>query len=156
MAACMPAEIDREPYAFWDQTIAALLLLAEAQLKLGLNVIADSIFMNLERFHAREIARQTGARFLPVHTFVSDEATWEERVTNRFEGSDPAEGIASWRQVLAQRRGYRPWEAGTALCVDGMRPLDENFAVVRSCACDPALEFQPLAEVTFTPGKYHG
>jgi predicted kinase len=156
LAACMPAATDRDTIAFWDQAIAALLLLVEAQLKLGVSVIADSIFMNLDRFHARAITRQTGARFLPVHTFVSDQAVWEQRVTSRFQISDPADGVASWDQVIAQRRDYRPWEPGTALFIDAIRPLDENYATVLTCVSDPAAEFQPLAEITFTPGKYHG
>ncbi len=156
VAACLPAEMNRDTFAFWDQAISALLLLAEAQLKLGVSVIADSIFMNLERFHAQAIARKTGARFLPVHTFISDEAVWQQRVTARSQSSDPADGAATWSQVLAQRQGYRPWEAGTALFVDAIRPLDENYAAVRACACNPEVEFQPLAEIPFTPGKYHG
>jgi predicted kinase len=156
LAACLPAAMDRNTLAFWDQAIAALLLLVEAQLKLGVSVIADSIFMNLDRFHAREIARQTGARFLPIHTFVSDKAVWEKRVTERFESSDPAEGIASWDQVTAQKQDYRPWEEGTALFVDGIRPLEENYAAVLACASDPKAEFKPLAEVPFIAGKYHG
>jgi predicted kinase len=156
MAACMPSAMDRDKFAFWDQVIAGLLLLAEAQLKLGVSVIVEAIFMNLDRFHAQAIARQTGARILPVHTLVSDETIWEQRVTARFQISDPAERVASWDQVTAQRRGYRPWEPGTALFVDAIRPLDENYAAVRACVSDPAVEFQPLAEVKFTPGKYHG
>jgi predicted kinase len=156
LAACLPAELERNTPAFWDQAIAALLLLSEAQLKLGVSVIADSIFVNLDRVHAQAIARQSGARFLVVHTFVSDEAVWEKRVTARFQSSDPGAGVASWEQVQAQRRGYRPWEAGTALLVDAICPLDENYAAVRRCVCDAEAEFQPLAEVAFTPGKYHG
>jgi predicted kinase len=138
LAACLPGEIDRNGPAFWDQAIAALLLLSEAQLKLGVSVIADSIFMNFDRFHAQAIARQSGARFLAVHTFVSDEAVWEKRVTARYQSSDPGARAASWEQVHA-------------IC-----PLEENYAAVRRCVCDAQAEFQPLAEVAFTPGKYHG
>jgi predicted kinase len=156
LAACMPAAMNRDTFAFWDQVIAALLRLVEAQLKLGVSVIADSIFMNLDRFHAQVIARQTGARLLPVHTLVSDEVAWEQRVTSRFQISDPADGVASWDQVIAQRRDYRPWELGTALFVDAIHPLDENYAFVRTSVSDPATEFKPLAEIPFTPGKYHG
>jgi predicted kinase len=156
LASCIPVAMDRNTYTFWDQAISALLLMAEAQLKLGISVIADSIFMNLDRFHARAIAYLTGARLLPVHTFVSDEAVWEKRVSTRFQVSDPADGVASWSQVTAQRGGYRPWDAGTALFVDAIRPLDENYAAVQTCVSNPETEFQPLAEVPFTPGKYHG
>jgi predicted kinase len=155
MAACMPAEMDHSKPAFWDQSIAALLLLAKTQLELGTSVIADSIFMNLDRYHARAIARETSTRFVPVHTFVSDEAEWEKRVRARSEGSNRAEGAATWEQVLAQKKSFRPWEEGTALFVDGIRPVEENYPAVRDCACDPKVEFQPLEEAAFTPGRYH-
>lgn len=156
LAACMPAELNRETLAFWDQAIAALLLLAEAQLTLGVSVIADSIFMNLERFHAQSIAGQTDARFLPVHTFISDETIWKQRVTARSQASNLTKMVTSWSQVQAQREGFRPWDEGTALFVDAILPLDENYAAVRACACNPEKVFQPLAEIPFTPGKYHG
>lgn len=156
LAACMPATMDRETFVFWDQVIAALLILAEAQLQLGVSVIADSLFMNLDRFHAQAITRQTGARLLPVHTLVSDEAVWEKRVTARFQISDPTDGVSSWDQVTTQRRDFRPWDPGTALFIDAIRPQDENYAAVLTCVSNPAVEFQPLAEVTFIPGKYHG
>jgi predicted kinase len=156
LAACLPAEMDRHTFTFWDQAISALLLLAEAQLRLGVSVVGDSIFMDRERFHARAIARQTGARFLPVHTFLSDEIVWQERVTTRMKNSDPTEGVASWDEVLTQRLGYRKWDEGTALFMDAIRPLDENYAALRKCVNDLEVEFQPLEEITFTPGKYHG
>jgi predicted kinase len=156
IAACMPASSDRETFAFWDQAIAALLLLAESQLKLGVSVIADSVFMDLDRFHARAIARETGARFLPVHTFVSDEGVWEQRVAGRHAASDPADGVASWEQVRRQQNGYRPWESGTALFADAVQPLEENFAAVLAFVTGPEPHLAPLPEVAFTPGKYHG
>lgn len=156
LAACMPPGADRATFAFWDGVIAALLLLAKTQLELGVSVILDSVFMNLDRFHARLIARQAGARFLPVHTFVSDEAVWERRVTERFTASDRAEGVASWKQVQGQRRSFRPWGPGTALLLDAIRPADENYAALLAVVRDPLKKFLPLPELAFTPGKYHG
>lgn len=155
LAACMPAVMDRNTTDFWDLAIAALLHIAEAQLKMTISVIADSIFMNLDRMHAAAIARECDARLVPVHTFVSDEMIWKERVTARFLGSSLGEDAASWTQVMEQQKGFRPWEPGTALFVDGVRPLEENFQTVRSCVCDPKREFSPMAEVAFIPGKYH-
>jgi len=156
LADCMPPGMDRGTTAFWDQAIFALLLLAETQLKLGVSIIADSVFMNFDRSHAAAIALQTGARFLPVHTFISDEAVWKARVTERFETCGPESGVASWEQVTAQRRGFRPWEPGTALFVDAVRPLDENYAVLREMITDPTVVFQPLPDQPITPGRYHG
>lgn len=156
LAACMPPGLDRETIAFWDGVITALLLLAEVQLELGVSVILDSVFMNLDRFHARLIARQTGARFLPVHTFVSDEVVWERRVTERFAASDPAEGVAPWKWVQGQRRSFRPWEPGTALLLDAVCPAEQNYALLLAVVRDPLRQFLPLPELAFTPGKYHG
>ncbi len=136
MAACMPVGMDRNTTAFWDQAIAALLLIAETQLKLNISVIADSIFMNLDRFHAASIARECEARFVPVHTFVSDEAAWKERVNARFLKSGSSKGAASWEQVLEQQKWFRPWDPGTALFVDTKHPLEECYEAVRSCVCE--------------------
>jgi predicted kinase len=156
MAACMPAGIDRNTTAFWDQAIAALLVIAEAQLKLDISVIADSIFMNLDRYHAAELARNFHARLVPVHTFISDEAAWKKRVNGRLLKSKPNDGAASWEQVLEQQKWFRPWEPGTALFVDTKLTLEKSYEDVRSCVCDPKKEFLPLAEIAFIPGKYHG
>jgi predicted kinase len=155
MAACLPAEMDRNTTAFWDQAIAGLLLLTEAQLKLGVSVIADSIFMNFDRYHAQAIARNWGARFLPIHTFVSNEATWKERVDARYLKSKQGSGAASWSEVLAQQEGYRAWEAGTALFVDTIQPLDESYRLVKACVTNPDLMLIPPGEGNFIPGKYH-
>jgi predicted kinase len=154
LAACMPPGMNREETAFWDGAIAAMLLLAKAQLELGVSVILDSIFMNLERFHARAIARQSGARFLPVYTFISDEVIWNERVTQRSAASKPEDGLASWEQVQMQQRWFRKWEAGTAIFLDAVRPEEENYAALRD-ALMASTPLVPLPEVAFTPGRYH-
>lgn len=156
LAACMPGGMDRNTTEFWDQAIFALLHIAEAQMKLNVSVIADSIFMNLDRMHAAAIARACDARLVPVFTYVSDKLVWKERVNARFLKSIPGAEAASWNQVLEQRKGFRPWEAGTALFVDTVRPLEESYEAVRNCVGDSKREFQPPAEVTFIPGKYHG
>jgi len=79
-------EVPENPgFAFWDSRIAVLLEVVETQLKLGLDVIVDSVFMNTDRHHAQALAGQYGYRFLPIHVFVSDEALWEARVTARFD-----------------------------------------------------------------------
>jgi predicted kinase len=156
IADCLHGLMDRESTAFWDRAIASLLLLLEAQLALGISVVADSIFMNKDRFHARDIARKTGARFLPVHTFVSDVVTWEQRVTGRFVSAAQPGFVASWEQVQSQRRYYRAWEPGTVLFIDAVQPVEENHAAVLAFVRDPSLRLVPLPEISFTPGKYHG
>ncbi len=42
---------------FWDSKVSILLDLIETQLELGLDVIADSVFMNMDRHHAQALAR---------------------------------------------------------------------------------------------------
>src|SRR5690242_14745614 len=86
---------------FWDEKILALLTLAETQLELGLNVILDSVFMDSDRLHAQELARQYTAAFRPVYCFVSDEALWEQRVTERFEKLNQ-QAVANWERILEQ------------------------------------------------------
>ena len=155
IAACFPVEVDRAATGFWDQTILILLQLAGAQLALGVSVILDSIFMNLDRIHAQSIAQASGARFLPVHTLVSDEAAWEQRVKQRHTVSNPANGVASWEQIQIQRRFYRAWQPGTALFVDTARSPEENYAAVLAFVTGPEDHLVPLPELEFTPGKYH-
>jgi predicted kinase len=75
VAGDVPAGAD---YRFWDEKILTLLTIAEAQLELGLSVIADSVFMGADRFHAQEIARKHTALFRPVYCFVSNESLWEK------------------------------------------------------------------------------
>src|SRR5258705_6400337 len=58
---------------FWDSKVDILLDLVNTQLELGLSAIADSVFMNMDRQHALEIASKNQARFLPIYVFVSDD-----------------------------------------------------------------------------------
>ena len=51
---------------YWDTQITALLNLVETQLKMDLDVIVDSVFMNMDRHHAQELANKYNARFLPI------------------------------------------------------------------------------------------
>ena len=43
---------------FWDSKVAILLDITEAQLRLGLSVIVDSVFMNTDRLHAQHLAHE--------------------------------------------------------------------------------------------------
>ncbi len=140
---------------FWDGLILRLLDHVDHALRSGDGVIVDSVFMNRDRFHARAIADDHAVPFRPIHTYVSDVALWRRRVTTRFLTSDPAEGVASWEQVIRQRDGYRAWEPGTALFVDGVSPLAHNRREVLDFVCDPETSIDPLPDVSFVPGDYH-
>ncbi len=151
----LPPVSDWESTAVWDAVIEWLLAETEERIAAGESVVVDSVFMNLDRFHARDIAETHRARFRPVHTFVSDEELWRRRVTERYLASDPEEGVASWPRIQAQRLGFRQWEPGTALFVDAARPVAANHAEVRGFAANPDPGLQPLPAVAFTPGRYH-
>lgn len=138
---------------FWDSKVAILLGLAERQLDLGLSVVVDSVFMNTDRHHAQHLAQQVGARFCPVHTLISEEQVWSERVMKRYE--DSAHNAADWAQIERQRTHFLKWEAGTALFVDGMASVEENFSKVLAFVRDETVSVRLLNVVPLVKGSYH-
>ena len=90
-------------YRFWDEKILVLLTIVEEQLKLGVSVIADSVFMGADRVQAQEMAMKHEANFRPIYCFVSDEKIWKKRVIKRLEGN-LASGVADWEQIQHQRQ----------------------------------------------------
>jgi predicted kinase len=139
---------------FWDSQVAILLGLAEAQLELGIDVIVDSVFMNKDRYHAEAIAREQNALFRPIHTFMSDEQAWEERVTRRvMELNNPA--VSTWEEIQHQRQHFRTWQPNTALFVDGAEPVDQNYAAMLHFVTTENVSINPLEEVPWVKGKYH-
>jgi len=148
-------DVPENPTAeFWDAKVAILLGLAESQLELSLSVIVDSVFMNTDRHHAQSIARKHQTRFRPIYTFVSDENVWEQRVTARFnELNHPA--VAAWERIQNQRTHFRKWEPGTALFVDAVNPIEQNFEDVLRFVTDESAALKPLEDVPLTQGRYH-
>jgi len=140
---------------FWDSRIEVLLGLAEAQLELGINVIVDSVFMNKDRYHAQAIAREHQARFRPIYTFVSDAKLWEERITARYiELNHP--DVSTWEQVQGQRNHFRIWEPDTALFIDAVNSVEQNYAEVLRFVFDEDVLLKPMQEIPWVKGKYHG
>ena len=139
---------------FWDAQVAILLGLVEKQLEVGLNVIVDSVFMNLDRLHAQALASKHQARFRPIYTFMSDEALWEQRVTARFTAVNNPD-VATWERIQHQRMHFRPWEPGTALFVDNAQPLAKNYADVLRFATTDDLLLHPLPDLPWSVGDYH-
>lgn len=143
--------------AFWDEKILVLLTLAEAQLKLGISLIVDAVFMGADRVHAQELARSQGANFRPVYCFVSDETLWQQRVTQRAEMlQNPA--VATWEQVRHQREHFAKWDADTALFVDAVRTIAQNQAQAREYVTGQGIQLKPLPIPAggLTKGRYHG
>ena len=138
---------------FWDSKVAVLLELTERQLELGLSVIVDSVFMNTDRHHAQSLARKHAARFRPIHTFVSDENIWRERVMKRHEES--AHAAADWEQIENQRAHFLKWEPGTALFIDAVEPREKNHLKILSFVQQDVTTIHPLTEVDLIRGSYH-
>lgn len=139
---------------FWDSRVAILLDVVETQLKVGLSVIVDSVFMNMDRHHARELAHKYNARFLPIYVFVSDEDVWWERVTARYDEMNDKD-VATWERIQHQRERFRAWEADTALFIDSMNPVDQNFKSILHFVTDENVTLKPLASIPLVEGKYH-
>ena len=140
--------------AFWDSKVAILLRLVDVQLELGLNVIVDSVFMNKDRNHAQEIARKNKAQFRPIYVFVSDEDTWKERVRTRYQEMKN-NNVATWEQIQRQRSHFRIWEPDTALFVDALNPVEQNYETILDFVMNKDLTLEPLADLPFVEGKYH-
>ena len=140
---------------FWDSKVEVLLDLINTQLDLGLSVIADSVFMNMDRHHAQELARKCDAHFLPIYVFISDENIWRERVTNRFNELNHPD-VATWERIQHQRQRFRAWEPGTALFIDSLQPMDQNYQQVLDFVMSEGVNLKPLGELVLERGKYHG
>jgi predicted kinase len=152
VAGDVPPEAD---FRFWDEKILVLLTLVEAQLALGVSVIADSVFMGKDRVHAQEIAFKHKALFRPIFCFVSDEKLWERRVTERVEEIQNPD-VATWKRIQHQRQWFAPWKENTALFVDAVKPAEENYANVLRFVKDASFICQPLkVDAPLVRGQYH-
>jgi len=139
---------------FWDSKVAILLGLIETQLKLGLSVIADSVFMNMDRNHAQELARKHQAQFLPIYVFVSDENVWKERVNRRFNELNNNH-VTTWERIQHQRERFRAWEAKTALFIDSLDTVDGNYQKVLDFVIKDRTTLLPVSETLLIAGRYH-
>ena len=139
---------------FWDSRVAILLRLVEVQLDLGLSVIVDSVFMNLDRNHAQELARKFDARFYPIYVFVSDDAVWKQRVNARYDEMNDKD-VATWDRIQHQRERFRVWEPGTALFIDSLDSVDHNYEAVLNFVTNDPFHLHPLPNLPLVEGKYH-
>ena len=139
---------------FWDSKVAILLDITEAQLRLDLSVIVDSVFMNTDRQHAQHLAREYGARFRPIYVFVSDDRVWEQRVTARYKEMDHKD-VATWERIQHQRGHFREWELNTALFIDSLNSFAQNYESVLNFATKDTVELKPLLDVHLVRGNYH-
>ena len=139
---------------FWDSKVAILLRLAEVQLSLDLTVILDSVFMNMDRHHAQELARKYGARFYPIYVFISEDKVWERRVSERYDEMNNRD-VATWERIQRQRAHFRPWAPETALFIDSLESVDRNYETVLNFVTQDQVHLQPLPDLPLVAGKYH-
>lgn len=138
---------------FWDSKVDVLLDVLNTQLELGLDVIVDSVFMNMDRQYAQELARKYNVRFLPIHVFVSDEEIWKERVTKRFDELNDQD-VATWERIQHQREHFATWEKDTALFIDSMDSVEKNFDRIMGFV-NSEVSLKPLQQVQLSQGRYH-
>lgn len=139
---------------FWDSRVDILLDVVRTQLEVGLSVIVDSVFMNMDRHHAQELARKYQARFLPVYVFVSDENAWKERVDARYHKLNNKD-VATWENIQHQRQRFRAWQPGTALFIDSLNSVDQNYEKVLNFVMNENTHLNPLVDIPLVEGKYH-
>ena len=104
-----------------------LLDMADEQLSMGVSVILDAVFpLAGFRHRVREIAQQHDADLFVIHTFCSDEQTYQERMTNRVT-YHPGWTPKGWEEVLRLREMYESWSPDDALFVDSIESVDDNL-----------------------------
>ena len=130
--AILPAKMLAQADPMWDELVSILLALVECQLEVGLSVVVDSVFMGADRALAKQLAEKYAVEFRPIHTYLSDQATWKERVDQRVKEAPPEDDVATWESIQIQQRDFWPWKSGSALFVDGMAPFEQNWTKVLS------------------------
>jgi hypothetical protein len=87
--------------------------------------------------------------------FVSDEALWKKRVTERVDALQNPD-VATWERIQHQRQWFVPWQEGAGLFVDVLNPVDQNYARVLEFVIKPEVALEPLqVDVSLSKGHYH-
>jgi len=128
--AAIPPQMLARADSMWDELVAILLALVEFQLEVGLSVVVDSVFMGADRADAQRLVEKHGADFRPIYTYLSDRTIWKQRVDQRVLEAPPEDEVATWERIQIQQRDFWPWEPGSALFVDGIEPIEQNWTKV--------------------------
>ena len=139
---------------FWDSKVEILLRLTEVQLELGLSVIVDSVFMNMDRNHAQKLAYKYDARFHPIYIYIPDDKVWEQRVTARYDEMNNKD-VATWERIQHQRDRFRDWEPDTALFLDSLNSVEQNYETILNFVTNENAALEPLLDIPLAEGKYH-
>jgi hypothetical protein len=110
--------------------------------------------MNMDRHHAQELARGFQARFLPVYVYVSDESVWKARVDARSRELNHPDA-ASWERIQHQRERFHKWEPDSALFIDSLNSVDQNYKAVLNFVMNENTILKPLEDIPLVEGKYH-
>jgi predicted kinase len=102
--------------------------LAESNLRLGHDVVADSVNpVSATRDHWRKLAQDLGAPILEIEVVCSDPAEHRRRVETRavdIAGLTPP----SWEEV--QRRDYAPWTRERLVLDTAGRTIEASYAAL--------------------------
>jgi len=117
-----------------DEGYRAAYALAEDNLRLGLDVVGDSVNPWMETRDAwRDVASRAGADVLEVEVVCSDEVEHRRRVGTRV--SDiPSLTPPIWQEVLD--RDYRPWTRQRLVVDTAGREVEECVEEIRARLSD--------------------
>lgn len=112
----------------------AMLALAERQLSIGLDVIADSP-LGYGRAYARARAASgtTGARMVVIECECSDAAEWRRRIEQRLGTGLAAHHTTDWSKVEAfhERSATDPYEVDVPMLrIDTSRPVEQVLPTI--------------------------
>src|SRR5262245_18283571 len=103
-------------------------VIAEHQLRLGLDVIADAAnYLEVGREIWCVAAERAGGELRAIEVTCSDEAIHGARLASRARGLEPFPA-PTWDEVLARREESEPWTRDR-LVVDSVLSVDENVRV---------------------------
>lgn len=103
-------------------------VIAEHQLRLGLDVIADAAnYLEVGREIWCGAAQRAGAEVRAIEVTCSDDAMHRARLASRRRGLEPFPE-PTWDEVLARREESEPWTRDR-LVLDSVLSVDENVRV---------------------------
>ena len=79
----------------------------------------------------QQLTQRYGGRWRPIHTFVSEEAVWQQRVEQRW-AEHPEDEPTTWERIGQQCLAFEPWPLQEALFLDTLAPLTHNIAHIHA------------------------
>jgi len=124
--------------------------LAADNLRLGLDVIADSVnAIEVTRTAWKEVAKAAGAPFLEIEVICSSESEHRNRVETRLPDIE-AFPMPTWHDI--KNRTYEPWEADIVIDT-ASQTLDTSIAALEQALADRN-RFDGVTGVVDVPGDF--